>query len=134
MRLQQVQPPDEVSGAFKEVATAKEESQKLYNEAEGIRSERTLAAKGEANKIIAEARGLATERVNLATGETTRFLKLLAEYKKAPDITRERLYQETLQRVMPKVKKVFVDPGTGVLNVNRLEPIAVQATEPEGRR
>jgi len=135
VKLQQVQPPDDVSSAFKEVATAKEESQKLFNEAEGVRSEKTLQAKGEANRIVFAARGMAAERVNLATGETNRFLKLLEEYKKAPDVTRERLYQETLQRVMPKIKKVLVDPTAGILNVNRLENIAVPAvTATEGGR
>ena len=65
-------------------------------------------ARGNAKKLIQEAEGYAVERVNLAKGETSRFLALLEEYQRAKEVTRRRLYLETLEEILPKMKEIYV--------------------------
>jgi membrane protease subunit HflK len=130
VQLQEALPPDEVSASFKEVATAKEESAKLQSQAAGYANEKKHLAGGQAARVKAQAEGYAAERVALARGEAERFQKLAAEYTKNPEIMRERLYLETLQRILPKARKVIVDPQVGILNLNRLGEPAAAGTPP----
>jgi membrane protease subunit HflK len=108
--LQDVNPPDRVKPSFNEVNEAQQEREKLINQARSEYNKIIPRAKGEAEQIIQEAEGYATERVNLAKGEAARFNSLFEEYRKAKDVTRQRLYLETLSKVLPKVgKKLIVD-------------------------
>jgi membrane protease subunit HflK len=89
----------------------------MINEATRQANEALPRASGEANRLIAEAEGYATERVNQARGESARFKSILAEYRQAPEVTRTRMYLETLGGVLPEVGSVLVvkDGQTGPL-------------------
>ncbi len=108
VQFQDINPPDPVKPAFNEVNEADQDMKRLVNEAEEIYNREIPKAKGEAQKVIENAQGYASARVNNAKGETQRFLDILKEYKKAPEVTRKRMYLETMQRVMPTVQSVYV--------------------------
>ena len=108
VKLQDVNPPDAVKPAFNEVNEADQDMKRLVNEAEATYNRVIPRARGEAKKIYEESEGYAVERVNLAKGETSRFLALLEEYSRAKDVTRKRLYLETMQDVFPSVSQMYV--------------------------
>ncbi len=111
VKLLDVNPPEKVKPAFNEVNEAKQEKEKMINQAWEAYNKVIPKAKGEAEKTIREAEGYALDKINRAKGEAERFLATLAEYKKAPQITQERLYLETLTEVLPTVKdKYIIDP------------------------
>jgi membrane protease subunit HflK len=110
--LQDVNPPDKVKPAFDEVNSAMQDKDRLIQEARREYNEVVPRAEGEAEKMIKEAEGYAVERVNTARGDGQRFLALWGEYRKAKDVTRRRLYLETLSEAIPKLeKKYIVDDG-----------------------
>jgi len=108
IELQDVTPPDSVKPAFNEVNEARQEKERLINEAEKRRNQEIPRAMGEAQQIIAKAEGYAAERVNRAEGEASRFTAILKEYRQAPEITRQRLYLETMEDILPRLGKVYV--------------------------
>ena len=111
VKLLDVNPPEKVKPAFNEVNEAKQEREKMVNQAWEAYNKVIPKARGEAEKTIREAEGYALDKINRAKGEAERFLVTLAEYKKAPQITQKRLYLETLSDVLPKSKqKYIVDP------------------------
>ncbi|MGQ0793451.1 MAG: FtsH protease activity modulator HflK [Deltaproteobacteria bacterium] len=110
VQLQDVQPPKPVIGAFKDVASAKEDKDKFINQAEAYRNEVIPWSEGEAQKLLNEAEGYKTEKINQATGEADRFLKILEESKKSDEVTRKRLYLETMESVLSKIDKFIIDP------------------------
>jgi membrane protease subunit HflK len=108
--LQDVNPPDRVKPSFNEVNQAQQDKEKLINQAQSEYNKVIPRAAGEAEKLIQEANGYALERVNKAKGEAARFNSLFAEYRKAKDVTRQRIYLETLNKILPKAgKKLIVD-------------------------
>lgn len=108
--LQDVNPPDEVKDSFNEVNRAQQEREQLINQAESQYNRVIPRAEGEAQKTIETAEGYAIQRVNRATGEAARFTALLAEYELAPEVTRRRLYLETIAEVLPQAgRKLVVD-------------------------
>ena len=108
--LQDVNPPDRVKPSFNEVNQAQQEKEKLINQAQSEYNKVIPRAAGEAEKLIQEANGYALERVNKAKGEAARFNSLFSEYRKAKDVTRQRIYLETLNNILPRVgKKLIVD-------------------------
>ena len=113
VQLQQVAPPEEVIHAFKDVASAREDRERAINEAQGYANDILPKAKGEAAKQIQEAEAYKTAKLTRAKGDVHRFLALLNEYNKAKDVTRSRLYLETMESVLPKVNKVILQPGAG---------------------
>lgn len=114
--LQDVNPPDEVKPAFNEVNEAQQEKEKLINQARSEYNKIIPKAKGEAQKIIEEAQGYALERVNMAKGEVARFNALYEEYSKAKEVTRQRIYLETMNEVMKKAgRKIITDEKTSGL-------------------
>ena len=115
--LQDVNPPDEVKPSFNEVNEAQQEKEKLINQAQSEYNRVVPKAKGEADRKIEEARGYALERVNQAKGDAARFTAQFNEYMKAPEVTRQRLYLETLNEVLSKVGKKLVtdDKASGIL-------------------
>lgn len=110
VQLQNVQPPQPVQASFNEVNQAQQEKQQAINVANGEYNKVVPRAKGEADRRITEAEGYATKRVNEARGDAERFTAVFNEYLKAPEVTRQRLYLEAMQEVMPQFeKKVIVD-------------------------
>ena len=111
VNLLDVNPADEVKPAFNEVNEAKQEKERIINQARQAYNKVIPKAKGEAEQTIREAEGYALDKVNRAKGEAERFSTVLAEYKKAPDITRKRLYLDTMKEILPKAKeKYIIDP------------------------
>ena len=108
VQFQDINPPDPVKPAFNEVNEADQDMKRLVNEAEETYNRVIPAARGNALKIVEEARGYATERVNNAVGETTRFVDILREYENAPDVTRQRMYLETMQQILPTVENIYM--------------------------
>ncbi|MBP8718770.1 MAG: FtsH protease activity modulator HflK [Candidatus Atribacteria bacterium] len=109
VQLQDVNPPEEVSAAFKDVASAKEDKSKFINEAEGYRNDVIPKARGEAAKIVKEAEGYKIERVRKAEGDVAKFNQILAEYQNGKEVTRNRLYIETMESVLPHMKKYILE-------------------------
>ncbi len=121
-QLQDVSPPKQVIAAFKDVASAKEDKNRLINQAEGYRNDVIPKARGEAEAMIRGAEGFKESRIKRAEGDVAKFNAVLKEYRKAKDITRERLYLETMEKVLPGVEKVIVpDKDSGnMLNLLNL--------------
>lgn len=108
VELQDVVPPAAVQPAFNEVNEARQERERMINEATKQANQEIPKARGEANRVLSEAQGYATERVNYAKGETARFNAILAEYRQAPEVTRTRMYLEAMYQTLPKVREVYV--------------------------
>lgn len=108
--LESIEPPFAINDAFKEVASAKKDRERNIDEAHGFGDMIVRRARGTAAEILAEARGYRDIRTSQAKGETQRFESLLAEYRKAPDITRTRLVMDTLSEIMERAR-VFVVPA-----------------------
>lgn len=124
VELQDVHVPQDVRQAFREVTSAKEDSSRSINEATGYANKVLPEAEGQAFAIEAQANAYKAQRVNLAKGRAARFTALLAEYKKAPEITRRRLMLENLDSVLPGVDSVIVtgEAGRGLLPHMALNP------------
>jgi membrane protease subunit HflK len=108
VKLQDVNPPDPVKPAFNEVNQAKQDQERLLNEAWEEYNKAVPQARGEAERTIAKAEGYALDRVNRAKGDAARFRALYKEYRDAKEVTRQRLYLETIQQVFPKLKEIYV--------------------------
>jgi membrane protease subunit HflK len=108
VELQDVVPPPLVQPAFNEVNEARQELERMINEATMQANQAIPRARGTANRIISEAEGYATERVNRSLGETARFTAVLAEYRNVPEVTRSRLYLETLNEALPRIGSVLI--------------------------
>ncbi len=108
VELQDVVPPPRVQPAFNEVNEARQELERTINEAQKRVNQELPRAEGAARRVIAEAEGYATERVNRAMGETARFRAVLEEYEGAREVTRTRLYLETLREVLPRVGRIVL--------------------------
>jgi len=117
VKFQDVTPPDPVKAAFNEVNEAEQQKESLIFQAREQFNREVPKARGEAKQAIQEAEGYATERVNKAKGEAGRFESILAEYRKAPEVTRQRMYLETLEEVLPRLEEVYVmdQKGNGIL-------------------
>ncbi|MFO5782975.1 protease modulator HflK, partial [Klebsiella pneumoniae] len=102
------QAPREVQEAFDDVIRAREDEQREKNQAEAYANGVVPEARGQAQRIIEEANGYRDEVISRAQGEADRFSKLLVEYRKAPEVTRERLYLDTMQEVFSQTSKVLV--------------------------
>lgn len=109
VQLQDVDPPEAVAAAFKDVTNAKEDREKLINQAQGYRNDIIPKAKGEAAELVNRARGYAQARVNRAQGEVNRFLATLKEYQQAKDVISKRIYIETMEEILPNMEKVIID-------------------------
>lgn len=116
--FQNVAPPDEVKDAFDDVNNAREDKQSIENGALAYASKVVPVARGDAARIAAEASGYKAERIARATGDASRFDLLLKQYKAAPEVTRKRLWLETMEQVMAKNRKVI--DGSGGRNIINL--------------
>jgi membrane protease subunit HflK len=122
--LQDVNPPDPVKPSFNEVNQAIQEKERAINEAQAELNKEIPRARGEAEQAIRAAEGYSIERVNRAKGEAGRFASVHAEYKRNPDVTRRRLYLETLAEVLPRAgqKVVMDEKAKGMTPILRLDP------------
>jgi len=114
VQLQDVNPPKDVEAAFKDVASAKEDKEKLINESHGYRNDIMPKAKGQAAQLVNEAQAYSEARVRRAEGEADRFLQTLKEYKHSEEIIRKRIYIETMEEVLSgDIQKVIIDKEIG---------------------
>ena len=123
INLQNVNPPERVKPAFNDVNSAKQEKERILNEAWQQYNKIIPEAKGKAKRTIEEAEGYAVNRVNRAKGDADRFIQMYNQYKNAKSITKKRLYLETMQKILPKVEKVFIidEEQTGILPLINLD-------------
>ncbi len=121
--LQDVNPPDPVKPSFNEVNEAEQERERAINEARSEYNRVIPKARGEAQQTIQQAEGYAVDRVNSAKGDVVLFEELLAAYRRAPDVTRRRIYLETMQAIYPQVeRKILLDSDLeGLLPLLNLE-------------
>lgn len=124
--IQAIQPPDAVADSFRAVTTAKEERERQINQAKGYASGLLPEARGKANEIVTRAESMAIESVNMARGDAQKFGAMLAEYRRAGtssnlETTKTRLFLETMERVLPRVKKIIVDPEDKEINLKLLD-------------
>ncbi len=108
VQLKNINPPEPVQESFNEVNQAQQEKEKLINEARRDYNKVIPLAEGEKDQRIREADGYRLKRINEAEGDVARFSALLAEYSKAPEVTRRRIYIETLQDVMPSIRSMII--------------------------
>lgn len=113
VNMQDAQPPDEVQHAFDDAVKAREDEQRQINEAEAYSNDVLPRARGAAARLIEEAQAYKSEVIAKAEGEASRFDRVVNEYKKAPRVTRERMYLEALEEVLSKSTKVMVDVKGG---------------------
>jgi modulator of FtsH protease HflK len=111
INLGDVQPPAEVANAFAEVVRAGQNQQQLINEAEKYRNQQVQLAEGEAAKLVEDANAYKARVVFEAQGEAARFLSVYNEYKNAKDVTRQRIYLETMEGILSKSNKVIIEGG-----------------------
>lgn len=109
VNLQRASPPGEVIDAFREVQAAQQERERLQNEADAYANRVTAGARGEAARLLEEAEAYRAQVVNVAQGEASRFLSVYEEYVKAPEVTRRRMYLETMEKVLGGMNKVILD-------------------------
>ena len=125
VQLKNVNPPKPVKASFDEVNEAQQERERMINVARGEYNQAVPKARGTAERSIQAAEGYALQRVNQAEGDAAKFKALLAEYVKAPQVTKRRLYLETMQEVLPAVKNKIVldDKAASVLPLLQLNAI-----------
>lgn len=109
VQLKDVSPPKEVVAAFKDVASAKEDRERLIRQAQSYENDIIPKAKGQAAQIVNEAEAFAQARVQRAEGDADRFLKQLKEYRRGKDVIRTRIYIETMEAILPRMEKVIID-------------------------
>ena len=113
VKLLNVRPPDQVQDAFDDVVRAREDKDRIINLADAYREAQLPLARGDAARLIESAEAFKETRVAQATGQAARFISVLEEYRKAPDVTRQRLYLEAMEEVLPGVTKFIVDADNG---------------------
>ncbi|VEB92869.1 FtsH protease regulator HflK [Citrobacter koseri] len=133
VNFQAARPPEEVKAAFDDAIAARENEQQYIREAEAYTNEVQPRANGQAQRILEEARAYRTQTILEAQGEVARFAKILPEYKAAPEITRERLYIETMEKVLSHTRKVLVNDKGGNLMVLPLDQMLKGANAPAAK-
>ncbi len=113
VNMNEAQPPEEVQAAFEDAIRAREDEQRIINEANAYRNDVVPKARGDAQSLLEQAEAYKTRVTQAALGETSRFNQLLAEYQRAPEVTRERLYIDTMETVMTNSPKVMLDVNNG---------------------
>lgn len=130
VQLQKVDPPLKVIDAFRDVQAAKADNERIQNEAFGYANKVVPEARGQAERILQAAEGYKQQAVQEATGQAARFEKVYDEYRKAPDVTRRRLFLETMERVYQGTDKIIMDSKgntSGVVPYLPLEPLRQRA-------
>jgi membrane protease subunit HflK len=138
VQMQKVDPPAQVIDSFRDVQTARADAERAQNEAQTYANRRIPEARGQVAQITQAAEAYREQTVAEAKGQTSRFVKVYDEYKKAPEVTRQRLYLETMERVLGGTEKIIIDQGNGntgvvpYLPLNELTRRPPQAPAPAG--
>lgn len=109
VNIESISPPAEAADAFRDVASARADSARIVNEAEGYANDIVPRARGEAQQLLASAEAHREREINQALGDTSRFNNLAREYVRNPAVTRNRLYLESIEEILPRLKKTIVD-------------------------
>ena len=133
VQLQKVDPPQQVIDAFRDVQAARADKERLQNEARAYSNKVIQEAKGDAERILQAAQGYRGQVIAESKGEADRFLKVYEQYKLAPDVTRRRMYYETMQHVLGDTDKVIIDQkaGQGVVPYLPLPDLSKRTPSPE---
>lgn len=137
VQMMKVDPPGEVNDAFRDVQTARADQERMQNEAQTYQNKVVPEARGEASKITQRAEAERERMIADARGEVARFNAILDEYKKAPEITRRRLYLETIERIYSGMDKIILDQGkqgAGVVPFLPLNDLMKQKANEGGKR
>jgi membrane protease subunit HflK len=113
VKMQNVDTPDQVRDAYRDVQAARADQERMRNEAEAYANKIIPEARGQAAQIVQQAEAYRQKAIAEAAGEARKFSSVLAEYRKAPEITRKRMYLETMSEIYAGVNKVIVDPAAG---------------------
>ncbi|HLO22143.1 MAG TPA: FtsH protease activity modulator HflK [Methyloceanibacter sp.] len=135
VQLQKVDPPAQVIDAFRDVQAARADQERLQNEAQAYANRIVPEAKGEAERILQAAQGYRDQVIAIAKGEAARFISVYEQYKKAPDVTRKRIFIETMEKVLGDTDKVIIDgkAGTGVVPYLPLPEFSKRPPAPESQ-
>lgn len=117
VKLQNALPPSPVRDSFNDVNAAEQERDQAQNEAQKEYSKVVELARGEAKRVVSEAEGYEADRVNRAQGDVARYVQLLSAYQEAPEVTRRRLYLETMEETLPQLDRILVVDDQGVLKM-----------------
>jgi len=119
VQLQEVHPPAAVRDAFKDVASAKEDQNRMVNLAQGYRNDLIPRTRGEAAQVVKEAEAWAAERIAKAEGDASKFTQILREYQRAKEVTRKRMLLETMEQILPGLRKYIMksDKDGSLMNV-----------------
>jgi membrane protease subunit HflK len=109
INIESVTPPPEAADSFRDVASARADSARIVNEAQGYANEQLPRARGEAQQLAEAAQAYRERKINEAQGDASRFTQVALEYAKASEVNGERLYLETMEIILPKIKKLIVD-------------------------
>lgn len=136
VKLQEVDAPKQVRDAFQDVVRAKEDKERLIRQAEGYAADVVPKARGQKEQAIREAEAYRQRRTIRAQGDAEKFLSVLAEYNRAPEVTRKRLYLETMETLLPDVEKIIVDSKAtgGVLPLLPLQGMGLERPTGEAGR
>ncbi|HEX3438983.1 MAG TPA: FtsH protease activity modulator HflK [Pseudolabrys sp.] len=133
VQMQKVDPPSQVIDAFRDVQAARADLERSVNEAQTYANRIVPEARGRVAQITQAAEGYRQQTVAEATGQTSRFTQIYEQYKKAPDVTRERMYLETMERVLGGADKIIIDTGAGGPGVVPYLPLN-ELSKPPGQR
>ena len=111
VNLESIAPPAEAAEAFRDVASARADAARIANDAQGYANDLVPRARGQARQLLEEAAAYRETKVNQAKGDAARFDQIAAEYAKASQVTSRRLYLETMEQVLPRIRKLIVDPN-----------------------
>lgn len=130
VNIRSVSPPAEAADAFRDVASARADSARIVNEAEGYTNDILPRARGEAQQMLLASQGYRASKIQQAQGDAARFERLAGEYRRNPEVTRSRLYLETMEEVLPRLRKTIVDEGGNLdLTIIRRGP-AYRSSDP----
>ncbi len=116
VKLANVFAPEQVKGAFDDVVRAKEDKARIINLADAYKEDILPRARGDAARLLQDAEAFRQQRIALSTGESEYFLAILNEFRKAPDVTRQRLYLEAMEDILPGIQKIIGDPARVILS------------------
>ena len=116
VKLANVFAPEQVKDAFDDVVRAKEDKARIINLADAYKEDILPRARGDAARLLQDAEAFRQQRIALSTGESERFLAILNEFRKSPDVTRQRLYLEAMEEILPGIRKIIGDPGRVIIS------------------
>jgi membrane protease subunit HflK len=111
VNIDSVSPPAEAADSFRDVASARADAIRAVSEAQGYGNDLVPRARGEAAQLLDSAQAYRESKVNIANGDATRFMEVAAEYRKAPKVTADRTYIEAMEQILPKIKKLILEPN-----------------------